>query len=198
MVSFLLFVCFFFFFPPFFFAPPRCEMKCWRQVVCTNTFMSVCALAFELPDNHAHMHKHADTGLQMEHRLSAGTLAPVLFQLGSYQCVWRVVIRRYNTSGSWSANHIEGRIAAIATKPSHSQQPACPWNGEWDRGGKITSPAPSDDELANPGHTLFSYSACFSRSDWISHVVPVHCKTCMTSLPDIWNNWYLVYPTWHL
>lgn len=132
-----------------------------QMFVCPDS----CALMFEEPDKHAHMHKHPDSGLQITCRLSAGTLGPVLFQLGSYQCVWWVVIRRYNISGSWPAKHNGGSITAITTKSSHSQQPTCPWNGEWDRSGKITSPGPSNEEFGQPyphsGLTLFSYTAWF-------------------------------------
>lgn len=46
-------------------------------------------------------HMHAETGPEQDTGQSVGTLASVLFWLESYQRVWLVVIRRYNTSGSW-------------------------------------------------------------------------------------------------
>lgn len=45
-------------------------------------------------------HMHAETGPEQDTGQSVGSLASVLFWLESYQRVWSVVIRRYNTSGS--------------------------------------------------------------------------------------------------
>lgn len=172
----------------FFFSPHQPDVKHWRQLVFTNTNMT---------DKHAHTRRHADTGSQKADRPSAGTLASVLFQLGSYQCVWWVVIRRYNTSGSWPANHNGGSITATAPLPSHSQQPMCPWNGEWEWSGKITSPAHSNDEFGQPcPHSVWSHVLLIGfLIDWIPHGVIFLCQACMTFLSNICKSRNLVYFT---
>ena len=121
------------------------------------------------------MHRHADPGLQKTYRPSAGTLASVLLQLGSYQCVWWVVIRRYNTSGSWPYSHNGESVAGAATLRS---QCVLEMENETEV-EKLEVQHPIMMSLAKPVHTqsdltLFSYSAFFSWSDWIPHGVVVY------------------------
>lgn len=131
-----------------FFTPPRCEVLTSGGL---HYYIWACWCLSSLSTD--------STCLQKIYRLSAGTLAPVLFQLGSYQCVWWVVIRRNNMSGSWPSNYNGVSITAKATLQSHSQQPVCPWNGKWDWSGKIRCPVPSNDEFGQPcPHSIWSHS----------------------------------------
>lgn len=54
---------------------------------------------------------------------SANTLCPVLFQLESYQSVWWVVIREYNTSGSWLSNH--KAVSLVQPQCNHTLSSKC-------------------------------------------------------------------------
>lgn len=54
---------------------------------------------------------------------SANTLCPVLFQLESYQNVWWVVIKKYNTSGGWLSNH--KAVSLVQPQSNHTLSSKC-------------------------------------------------------------------------